>query len=260
MPIKWLLPEKNLDFYADRYSVAAETVRKLKKSIIIGGCGRSGTTLLLTVLSCHPRIMAVSRETGLFCPAAFSFPQKYDRPFPVEKIFDTFGRLPDDGQAIRFCEKTPKNICFADRILKLLGQNARFINIVRDGRDVVCSRHPAKSDRPWVSPRRWVSDVSAGRKLEGNPRVFNIRYEDLVLDYEQSVRGICDFIEEEFHPDFLFFPASAKIQSFDTWNFKTESLKVSSIGRWKKAEYENAVSGLLATPGAKELLNHYNYL
>jgi hypothetical protein len=39
-----------------------------QKPIIIGGCARSGTTLLLSVLSCHPNIYAIPDETYTFCP------------------------------------------------------------------------------------------------------------------------------------------------------------------------------------------------
>ena len=39
--------------------------------LIIGGCGRSGTTLLLSVLSAHPKVLAIPHETEAFCPGAY---------------------------------------------------------------------------------------------------------------------------------------------------------------------------------------------
>ena len=38
---------------------------------MIGGCARSGTTLLLSMLSCHPRLLAIPNETMSLCPTAY---------------------------------------------------------------------------------------------------------------------------------------------------------------------------------------------
>ena len=48
---------------APRWSPIVHPVLQIPQTpILIGGCGRSGTTLLLSLLSAHPRIRAVSRQ------------------------------------------------------------------------------------------------------------------------------------------------------------------------------------------------------
>jgi hypothetical protein len=73
--------------------------------VIIGGCGRSGTTLLSAMIDAHPLF---------FC-----------------------------GPESRWSEKTPGNVRVLDRIFEYFPR-ARFIHVIRDGRDVVCSTrtHP----------------------------------------------------------------------------------------------------------------------
>jgi len=48
---------------------------RTRRPIVIGGCARSGTSLLLSLLSCHPQIIAIPVETQTLCPTAY-----YPRP------------------------------------------------------------------------------------------------------------------------------------------------------------------------------------
>lgn len=101
-----------------------------------------------------------------------------------------------EAEAHRWCEKTPKNILFAEEILNYFGPDARFLHIVRDGRNVVTSRHPGRPDSYYVPPERWVRDVSAAREVEHHPQLKTVRYEDLTSSPLQSLRDIFDFLGE----------------------------------------------------------------
>src|SRR6056297_2982515 len=81
--------------------------KKLKKHfrgepIIIGGCGRSGTTLLLSIISAHPDIYAFSKEIGVFSEWHKGKPRldRLNRYILLHKLPDTKKRM---------CEKTPAN-------------------------------------------------------------------------------------------------------------------------------------------------------
>lgn len=234
--------------------------RMNQRPVIIGGCGRSGTTLLLSLLSCHPAVFAIPKETCAFCWPAYPKGPDADEPFRLRWLY---GQLIGQTRRkhTRWCEKTPKNVHYISRLIDYFGEGARFLNIVRDGRDVVTSRHPEAEHRYWVSPVRWVEDVSTGRKREDHPQVLTVKYEDLVNSHSRVLRRICRFIEEEFHPEaFNRYPASATVCTSSAWVGKATEVHSESTKRWKRAEHNNVVQRLLGTPGAADLLKHYGYI
>ena len=215
---------------------------------ILVGSPRSGTTLLRLMLDSHPE-MAIPPETA-FLPAAqdlegqgdelrerfferiVTFPasapawgdfgiRKEDfharlqeiRPFSVAEGFRLFYRM----YAARFGkprwgEKTPL-YCHHLPYLQNLFPEARFIHIVRDGRDAAVSLRER-----WFSPgfeievqaRHWRDNVAAARRDGPACRHFlEVRFEDMVQDPEAVLRRICGFVELPYHPDMLRFPERA---------------------------------------------------
>lgn len=255
------------DLFQKAPRVQAERILQLgKRPIAIGGCGRSGTTLLLSILSCHPKIFAIDIETTALCPDGYGADGMYNRnpnigmPFKLEKIYEYLLAHEIPASCTRWCEKTPRNVIYFERILRHFGKPARLIHIVRDGRDVVTSVHPRDASRYWVTPHRWAVDVAAGRRLENHPQVLTIRYEDLVRNYEMIMRRICDFVEEEYTPAFLQYPDSARVKESIAWFNPAQTMNDRSIGRWQEIKYVNIVEEFLREPGVVELLKHYGYL
>ena len=122
----------------------------------------------------------------------------------------------------RWAEKTPLNVRHIDWILERFPE-ARFIHVIRDGRDVVCSmrQHP---DRRWVDgawvkvhrplsldqyARRWVLDTEAGMAHRGDPRYLEVRYEDLVQDPGRVLDDLLRDLGETFDPTILVEPEAA---------------------------------------------------
>ena len=169
----------------------ANRIRSMsRRPILIGGCGRSGTTVLQGLLSCHPEVHAVDIDTSAFCPTAYTESVNLNAPFDLARVYRRLIRAGLAPTSTRWSEKTPKNVLFAGRALDYLGPGARFICIVRDGRDVVTSRHRSAPERYWVEPERWIADVEAGRAIENHPRVHTLRYEDLVRSLEDDSRWL----------------------------------------------------------------------
>ena len=236
--------------------------------IIIGGCARSGTTLMRVMLDSHPNIYC-GPESLLFRPIRIKTKRrmrwlswKFDVPYEqiknqvvsssclaefIEKYFKTlaasFGKP-------RWGEKTPTNVRRIGYIFKHF-PNARFIHMIRDGRDTSCSlKHfpkrkivngkviPVETNNPLERCiDRWVNDIRQGRDYLDDPRYMEVKYEELVIQQSDTVRNILKFINE---------PWDDKIQNY--YNIESPSRDISkfpqnieatqppytrSIGRWR---------------------------
>lgn len=236
-----------------------------REPVIIGGCARSGTTLLLSILSCHPKILTIEKETGAFCPGAYvttgyNPDPDLDATFDLSLIYQYLNEIEIPPEFKRWCEKKPRNVLYIKRILNLFRENVHFIHMVRDGRDVIVSRHPSDPSVYWVDVHRWVQDVSAGYKYKDHPQVLTIRYEDLVRNYEQVVEQICEFIEVEFVGEFLEYPKSARKTRDSAWFREAQPIRSQSIGKWENPEYAGRIASLYAEPQAVKLLNSFGYM
>jgi hypothetical protein len=91
----------------------------------------------------------------------------------------------------------------------LMAGRAKFIHIVRDGRDVCLSWMKTKvgPETIAVAARAWRGHVAGKREWgKANPnRYCEVRYEDLIVNLEGEIRRICEFVGIEFRPEMLLF-------------------------------------------------------
>lgn len=227
--------------------------------VLIGGCGRSGTTLLLSMLSSHPAIFACPKELSLF---------KYWRtdrhgngePERIDRLYTVFLRSKIGKEVNRWCEKTPNNIRYLDRIDAYFQGDFRFIQIIRDGRDVILSRHPSSNGKYHVDPGRWVEDVTAGLALADHPRVLTIRYESLVLDYLPTMGKVLDHLDLVMTDEIRHWYRHSTVRKNPAYFEGLTELHSRSIGRWRDPVHRERVDELLRYPGAVELLKRLNYM
>jgi Sulfotransferase family len=231
--------------------------RFTRPPIIIGGSGRSGTTLLLSILSCHSRIFAIKTETSAFCTKATDTPDGPQRRFDQLARWLEHADIP--ASCWRWCEKTPRNVRFFGRILEAFGEDVRLIHMVRDGRDVITSVHPRRPHEFWVPKKRWIKDVASGLAFADHPQVLTVRYEDLTLDYRATVTTICQFLDEEFEPSLLQYPDSATITAHKAWFLDAQPVHAGSVARWNAPQHRVIVDQLMADPRAVELLDRLGY-
>jgi hypothetical protein len=190
---------------------------------VVGGCGRSGTTLMRVMLDSHPNICC-GPESNLLLPRSIR-PRVLEEKFDISaadaarcldasrsqaEFIDAFfaGYCRMTGKE-RWAEKTPDNV----RQLPFLFRHfpkARFVHMLRDGRDVVCSlrTHPSHKIVNGVKVKldtlqpldtcitRWLETVQLGLAMRDDPRTIEVRYEDLVDDPEGTLRSLLDFLEE----------------------------------------------------------------
>jgi len=235
-----------------------ERRRFTEAPIYIGGCGRSGTTLLLSILSAHPEIFACPRELNPFEGAArtstgIETPKFY-------RLYRTFLTKKIKASASRYCEKSPANIRHVDLIDEFHQGHFRMIHIVRDGRDVILSKHPRKESGYWVDPKRWVEDVTCGLRYKEHPRVLTIKYEDLVMNFDTCIRQICEFLDLVLSDEILNWHKHATVRQNNALFATIQEINSNSVGKWKNTENKERVRKLTEDEEALDLLKKLNYI
>ncbi len=231
--------------------------------IIIGGCQRSGTTLLRVMLDSHPHI-ACGPESSLL--AGSFLPHKLTKRFgiPIDEIWRLRRMASDHAHFVemfltryaadrgreRWAEKTPHQARFLGYIFHHF-PNAKFIHVIRDGRDAVCSirTHPkyrivegkkvATGIRKPLEPciKAWLRETATALRWQRHPNYFEIHYENLVNAPEPQLRRLCEFIGEPWDPVMLEYHKE-KGPSRDAANFisneaATAPLTTQAIERWR---------------------------
>lgn len=203
------------------------------------GSGRSGTTLFRNVFDAHPKL-AVMHE-GHFIGAMARMRRRYESSEGVEigvfmrDLFnnDNFRRQGLTRPAVEeaLAAKAPQRLSDAIRTvleayaaahdkpyygdktpgyvaqiseLAAMFPDAKFVHIIRDGRDVGMSYLERDEWGPATMAEAalyWRSRVGRGRKAGsalGAGRYREVRYEDMVEDPEGTVMGLCRFLGLEY--------------------------------------------------------------
>jgi hypothetical protein len=200
------------------------------------GVGRSGTTLLRLMLDSHPQL-AIPAETH-FVPELlerqgechgsnelvdvivsarswgdFGLSEEHLRAAAAggrgaaEVLRAFYGLCAEREGKPRWGDKTPGYVKRMRPIGGALGE-ARFIHLIRDGRDVALSRlaRGMGEDKPMADVadlwrRRIENARRQAKRLRG--RYLELRFEDLVAEPEPALRGVCELIELDFDPAML---------------------------------------------------------
>ena len=202
----------------------------------------SGTTMLLDCLNNHPNIYGFRRETLIF-PKYLNEIDRYGNlnntnnfkmlfqnitnenafrsvndlkpiPFPDEwlefprelssVINYVFTYFSVKEQKSRWAEKTPINGLYMQEILKHFPL-AKFIHIIRDGRDCAASLNRRYGYSPNLMITKWKHVVKETRKKGriAGKQYYEVFYEDVSTMPEKSMRDICKFLEEPYAPELL---------------------------------------------------------
>jgi Sulfotransferase family len=221
--------------------------------LLVLGVRRSGTTLLRVILDRHSEL-AVPDES-------YFVPQLADRHgarIDAERFLDDLRRLPTLrewgvsvdavrrrlrdrmglGEAVaavyeayaerwgksRWGDKTPMYMQHLP-LLERLFPAARFVHLVRDGRDAAISFLAMPRGivtESWGHPRtaagfacQWKSEVRAARALgaRAGGRYLEVRYEELVADTAAVVERICAFAGLAYEPAMLDYEGTVDVSA-----------------------------------------------
>ena len=273
---------------------------------------RSGSTLLRLMLSCHPEL-CVPQEAGFLITlfkkySGFSGREEELNSFLYDlqrsQKFENW-KLSEKQLQRGITERTPlnyseliaavyetyidvwqpgkkiwgdKNNFFLKRIdlLNSLFPSAKFIHLVRDGRDVACSYRGLSKVREEHSPkfssdlsdaalvwRNNVRLISENFALLNEKRTLVIHYEELVREPAKILEEICTFLEVAFDQEMLNYHSEKYVHhfepvSFDKWKkLNKSSVTQSQVGRWKREMFSDNV--FLYQKLAGKWLEKYGY-
>jgi hypothetical protein len=212
------------------------------------GSERSGTTLLRLMLAHHHAIECAPEfeflvelvpdgpdehrwpelaryrewlaESRIFRPHALAIDPALDYPALARSFLAQYGARTRKPVLGATCHK------HFDRLLRLWPR-ARFVHLVRDGRDVARSCvGMGWAGNVWHAAERWIAaeslwDALAPRLAPG--RVHELRYEDLVRTPERELERLCAFLGVEPDPGMLAYDRDSSYARPDP----------RLIGRWR---------------------------
>lgn len=208
--------------------------------IYIAGLERSGTSLIFALLASHPNI-AMTRRTNLWTHFYRQYGDLSD-PVNFEHCLGTMlrykrliklqpdpNRLRDDFWAGdptyaqlfallekqhaerlgkgRWGDKSLNTERYADPIFESY-PHARIIHMIRDPRDRFASslvRWKVRRGGVGAGSAEWLSSARLALQNEQRypDRYKVLRYESIATNPEETIREVCDFIEEPFTPEML---------------------------------------------------------
>ncbi|MDX6586513.1 MAG: hypothetical protein QOI31_986 [Solirubrobacterales bacterium] len=275
------------------------------------GVGRSGTTLLRLMLDAHPAV-AIPPEThfavrlvkrfseapmtasetaewissknrwGDFGLDAAEFENRlaaHRRLTAGDALRDFFTLYAERHGKTRWGDKTPIYVRQMRRIERAVPE-AHFIHMIRDGRDVALSvwdRVGKEKDATRMA-RLWKRRIrKARRQAEKLGHYLEVRYEDLVLETEPTLRRVAAFIDLEWDDAMLSYhehseermaemdrdlPALASgrerpgSRRLDAFKLTSEPPQATRVARWREQmepadveAFEDTAGDLLAELG-----------
>ncbi len=181
-------------------------------------------------------------------------------------IFDLFRPADDSARIRRVIEKTPFHVQYLRDIVESF-PDAKFLNIIRDPRDVVSSRMMmpmahTKSFRLYAL--EWNRSIGQAQRFLGEfpGSLLSIRYEDLVEKTGCTLNEVCQFLNLPFRDEmvskFAMKYESCTLHKTESWK---EEVKTGRI-RNKRGIWQNRITpatAWLIEQETTELMKLYEY-
>ncbi|MBI5331498.1 MAG: sulfotransferase [Betaproteobacteria bacterium] len=143
--------------------------------------------------------------------------------------------------------KSNDNIHYLEAIDDAFGDSARYLYLVRDGRDVALSfrKAPIGPKHPYVCAQEW--DETQRRMLDwerqAGKRCLRVHYEQLLAAPEATLSRVCGFLGVPFHPDMLAFHTTGEAERTADksvlWANLTRPLLSDNTAKWRRDSLDN---------------------
>ncbi|MDC0713789.1 sulfotransferase [Stigmatella sp. ncwal1] len=162
--------------------------------------------------------------------------------------------------------KASSNVHFLPEIEQHFGEDAYFLHLVRDGRDVLTSylRVLVGEKTTYHVGYQWALEQQlclALQKRTPSRRYLSVRYEDLLADPRQHLSRVCDWLGISFRPEMVAFNESDEAQKTadcgQMWANVKKPLMQDNTQKWKSELSAEQI--LMFELVAGEMLRHHGY-
>ena len=190
----------------------------------------------------------------------------------VFKIFIEF-ELNNKKKTIA-CFHTPNNLYYVEQISKTFS-NAKFVNMVRDNRDVLLSQKN-KWKRKFLGARKipffeslrsymnyhpittsivWNSSLDITIGCKERTDFFILKFEEFLLSPDKKCKELCDFLGLNYQAEML---EVANIGSSNISDSKEKRIDSTKINKWQEGGLSNAEI-YLAQFFSRSIMKEFNY-
>jgi hypothetical protein len=232
---------------------AVSQVPRSEWPIIIGGCHRSGTTLVRRILNSH---------SGIHCgPEVKFFLDFYGPPRGVKDYMNTARALASEDELLEFfgrgfvelhrraahgagkprwADKAPENVLYWSNWQRLLGDQWLFIHVLRNPLDTIASLREAGfgddiPDDILGQLVHYLNHTRTGMRfaMEHPLRYHRVIYEQLVTSPDETLASLMGFLEEELEPQQLEFNSQHPEPELEDYKINsTTEIHTDSLHRW----------------------------
>ena len=221
-------------------------------AIFIVGKPRSGSTLIEQILSSHSDVFAAGEDTT-FSPLMSKLLTKFGgEPIDIlrkygEKYVETMLRRA--RPVVRFTDKNLQNFWYLG-LLHLTLPHAKVIHVYRDPRAACFSMYKSlflQGGKNGVtesySQKSLAQSYAVYEKMMQywnevipSDQLFSISYEEIVLDFNNSVSRIARFLDLDIQPDMLEFWNNRRVVHTASLGQVHKPLYTSSLSSWRQFE------------------------
>ena len=253
-------------FSRDYLAAAPRAPVTAQVPVFIVGMPRSGTSLVEQILASHPEIAGLGElmlvnemaaNLGALTGSDIAYPYSargldYDTLAALSAGYlqKTAARA---GSAACTTDKMPHNFLNLG-LIQMLFPNARIIHCSRDARDTCLScylqdfgpAHPYSYDLGFLADyyNHYLELMRHWRQTLSIP-IFEVRYEQLVHEQEQTSRALLNYCGLEWNEKCLFFYRNPREVATASHSQVRRPMYTSSIGKWR--HYQPFLAPLLET-------------
>ena len=140
--------------------------------------------------------------------------------------------------AQKWCCQSLDNIFYVPEITKYL-DDAKFIYLCRDGRDIALSRHKTVAGRKHIYhfAQEWAQEQCLALEVQENlreDRFYSVSYEELTSNPQQIFQDLCEFMEVEYSAKMFNLEQSEATASTSLFDDVTQLISLQNTQKFLK--------------------------